>query len=311
GRWAGKCRNATLNGLPQCQLRIPIPAKSHLLHLSPSGWTLCVPVDSSAKAYRKKAIQHLGKTFREAMAVLILDRELEIVESANASFLEIGLRILCSGWVKRLWTLQEATLASEARGTVKLYFQMQDGPFMYQKYERDRKALQSPDGGATEIQAEERELLAEDGVMLELGSQIPSVRTMRDMPREGFSPFRAIYSALEHRSTSKIEDVPVCIVSILGKDLSTILYTSDEEQRVAQFFMLMREVPIGVLWSDLSTKLSIAPFRWALKSIASCPRTTYMDTQNGICDATGLHIRAGGFVFEEDGVELDALPPVF
>ena len=74
--------------------------------------TVCVPVAEEAKAFRKKAIQLLGKTYHEATAVLVLDRELEIVNAASAPFFEVGLRILCSGWVKRLWTLQEATLAT-------------------------------------------------------------------------------------------------------------------------------------------------------------------------------------------------------
>ncbi|KAF9255398.1 hypothetical protein L218DRAFT_828460, partial [Marasmius fiardii PR-910] len=228
--------------------------------------TLCIPVDPSKSAYRKKAIKLLGKTFHEATAVLILDRELEIVRCATATFLELGLRILCSGWVKRLWTLQEATLASEAWGTDKLYFQMQDGPFLYQKYSRDRKASRNLDERATEIQAEERTLLFENGIMLELGAQIPSVQAMREM-REGWSPFRVIHSAIEHRSTSKFEDVPLCIASLLGKDVSSIVSASDAEQRMAAFYILMREVPIGVLWYDKPEKLSTRPFRWAPKSI--------------------------------------------
>jgi len=97
--------------------------------------TLCIPVHPSAKAYRKKAIQLLGKTFNEATAALVLDRELEMEDSTTATFFELGLRILCSGWAKRLWTLQEALLASEAHGSDKLYFQMHDGPFLYQKYD--------------------------------------------------------------------------------------------------------------------------------------------------------------------------------
>ena len=66
--------------------------------------TLCIPVHPSAERHRKKAIRLLGKTFHEAAAVLVVDRELDYVESATSSFLELGMRILCSGWMKRLWT---------------------------------------------------------------------------------------------------------------------------------------------------------------------------------------------------------------
>ncbi len=162
--------------------------------------TLCIPVHSSklAKSCRKKAIQLLGETFHEATAVLVIDRELEIVQSATAPFLELGLRILCSGWMKRLWTLQEAALASEARGVAKLYFQMRDGPFLYQN------DLNSPEKRTAPIHDEEGSLLHEGGIEVRLWMAIPSVRSLREVP-EGYSPFRFIHDAIEHRSTSKFE----------------------------------------------------------------------------------------------------------
>jgi len=271
--------------------------------------TLCVPVHSSAKALRKKAIQLLGKTFHEASAVLVLDRELEIVQSNKASFLELGLRILCSGWMKRLWTLQEATLASEALGGDKLYFQMQDGPFLYQKYDRDRKAshpswtlVKGVAKSATEIVADERVLLLEDDVMLELGTVIPSVREMRDL-REGWSPFRAVYYAIERRSTSRPEDVPLCVASLLGKDLAIIASTSNAEERMAKFYILMRKIPLGVLWDSNPAqkpkvlKMSLKPFRWAPMVITSFPHTAYIRWEDGVCDEHGLHFQARGVVF--------------
>lgn len=262
--------------------------------------TMCIPVDPSARLHRKKAIQLLGKTFQEASAVLVLDRELEIVNAITASFLELGLRILTSGWVKRLWTLQEASLASEAQGADKLYFQMQDGPYLYQKYDRTRKALHSLDRNVNELTAEERELLNETAVMLMLGEQIPSVRAIRDQTRTILSPFSIIRSAIEHRATSKAEDMPVCIASLMGKDLSTILSTSDVERRMGSFYVLMREIPIRMLWPlRQPEKLSISPFRWAPRSITECVPSDFMGEEFGICDEAGVHIRAGGLLLAE------------
>ncbi|KAF7350751.1 Het domain protein [Mycena sanguinolenta] len=262
--WADGLGNPFKNALPRCQLRRLRNFSKELYRESnpapesagfPVGlWmdTLCIPVEPSANEYRKKAIHLMGKTFNDANVVLVLDRELEIVESMTASFLELGLRILCSGWIKRLWTLQEAALASEAHGIDKLYFQMHDGPFLYQKYDRNRRALRHAD--KTEIRAEERTILLESAIMLELGAQIPSIHVMRDM-REGWSQFRVIYYAIEHRSTSKAEDIPICITSLLGKDLSTILSTAEAESRMASFYVLMREIPLGVMWCERPEKV--------------------------------------------------------
>ncbi len=271
--------------------------------------TLCIPVHSSklAKSCRKKAIQLLGETFHEATAVLVLDRELEIVQSATAPFLELGLRILCSGWMKRLWTLQEAALASEARGVAKLYFQMRDGPFLYQN------DLNSPEKRTAPIHDEEGSLLHQGGIEVRLWMAIPSVRSLREVP-EGYSPFRFIHDAIEHRSTSKFEDVPLCLASLLGKDLTTIVSTSDAEQRMANLYMLMREVPTGMLWCS-NSKLTQRPFRWAPKSIANCPLSVLIGWNDGICDTAGLHVRVGGFMFAESEIEPHSpgsmLPPVF
>jgi len=151
-----------------------------------------------------------------------------------------------------------------------------------------------------EITAEERELLNETAVMLMLGEQIPSVRAIRDQTRTILSPFSIIRSAIEHRTTSKAEDMPVCIASLMGKDLSTILSTSDVERRMGSFYVLMREIPIRVLWPlRQPEKLSISPFRWAPRSITDCVPSDFMGEEFGICDETGVHIRAGGFLLAE------------
>jgi hypothetical protein len=275
--------------------------------------TLCVPVDPTKRAFRKKAIQLLGKTFYEASAVLILERELEIVKAAGATFFELAIRILCSGWVKRLWTLQEATLAAEAHGEDKLYFQMSDGPFLYRKYDRNRKAINALDDHTTEYQAEERRLLEEVGVIMLLAEQIPSVHAMRVM-REGWSPFRVVYSAIEHRTTSKAEDVPVCIASLLGKDISSILSASDIQHRMAAFYLLMHQIPDGVVWVDRVERLDFSPFQWAPSSIGACPQTTFMGWEDDICDEQGLHVTHSGFRFnqlEARGMQPGKLPTRF
>jgi len=303
--------NPNANALPKCQLRrlrayinelYRIHDPSQWAHGRPVGFwmdTLCIPVAQSAKQYRREAIQLLGKTFKEASAALVLDRELEIVESFTASFMEVGLRIACSGWIKRLWTLQEASLSSEAHDAEKIYFQMADGPFLYQRYDPNRKLAWAMEKETTEISSEERTLLGDFGVMLELGARIPSVRTMR--AKHEFRPsFYAIYSAIEYRSTSKPEDVPVCIASLMGLDLSAILSATTAEQRMATFYMTMQEIPSGVVWRHEPQKLNIPGFRWALTSITACNQNAYHGWESASCDPDGLHIRMAGFIFSHD-----------
>jgi len=255
--------------------------------------------------YRRKAIQLLGETFSEATAVLVLDRELEIVDSHTSSFMELGLRIECSGWAKRLWTLQEVALASDSHvheGNGKLYFQMRDGPFLYQKYDRNRKSARRATDDTTELMSEERSLLFDFHVMLGMGSLIPSVRSLRD-EKPSLSRFMLIYKAVEHRSTSKVEDVPVCIASLVALDVSKILSAPTIDQRMANFYLMMREIPSSVLWCEYKVttqRLSMSPFRWALSTITDSPYSLYKRTPIGICDTEGLHVQYRGFIFEDE-----------
>lgn len=55
--------------------------------------TLCIPVHRDLKEYRKKAIGLLGRTFVEAALILVLDQELQKIQSSRASILELTIRI--------------------------------------------------------------------------------------------------------------------------------------------------------------------------------------------------------------------------
>jgi hypothetical protein len=65
----------------------------------PALWldTLCIPVTKSLREYRNKAIGLLGKTYEIADSVLVLDRELEQINTQRVSLLEQDLMMSFSG----------------------------------------------------------------------------------------------------------------------------------------------------------------------------------------------------------------------
>lgn len=73
--------------------------------------TLCIPVtENKPLVYRdakKRAIRNMEGIYKSSTKILVLDRTLAGVPSHDMSKEEIGLRIMCSGWARRLWTLQE------------------------------------------------------------------------------------------------------------------------------------------------------------------------------------------------------------
>jgi hypothetical protein len=70
--------------------------------------TLCVPRGSS-EVYRE-ALNKMRDVYANAERVLVLDAEL-MASRSECSYEEINMRILCSTWIRRLWTIQEAVLA--------------------------------------------------------------------------------------------------------------------------------------------------------------------------------------------------------
>ncbi|KAK0236550.1 hypothetical protein EDD85DRAFT_576878 [Armillaria nabsnona] len=116
--WADGLGSTTEVGLPTCQInRLASIAR----RLIPSGafWmdALCVP---EKRDLRKRAIGLMAETYRNADAVLVIDSGIRSC-SVFAPLEERLLHIISSGWMQRLWTLQEALLAR------KLIFEFADG----------------------------------------------------------------------------------------------------------------------------------------------------------------------------------------
>ncbi|KAJ5457084.1 hypothetical protein N7530_012358 [Penicillium desertorum] len=74
--------------------------------------TLCIPHQPDV---RSLAIQRIRKVYVDAYRTMILDSEMRHINASSRSHLELLLRVLhCSGWMRRLWTLQEG-LAAKSR----------------------------------------------------------------------------------------------------------------------------------------------------------------------------------------------------
>lgn len=147
--WSDGLGNSESNSLPICQVRGLTQFVKDLYQgeLRPI-WidTFCVPGEIGA---RKTAIQRMKRTYESADKVLTLDGEAlnieiskEIIAAAYPKYFddqqfqlpselpsdsqavarESLLRLSCSGWMRRLWTLQEGTVSRFPH----LYFRFRD-----------------------------------------------------------------------------------------------------------------------------------------------------------------------------------------
>jgi hypothetical protein len=91
--------------------------------------TFCIPQGLSEKQVKKDAITDMATVYRNADRVLVLDADLLLFDASPAiqhnNYNEVFMRIKLSRWMRRLWTLQEALLASD------LWFQFKDGPLRF------------------------------------------------------------------------------------------------------------------------------------------------------------------------------------
>ncbi len=275
--WADGLGNPRENSVPRCQL-------SHLLKLVDSLrtstpfffdpdtrardaekrplliWldTLCCPVSpSEAKAL---AIAEMRRTYESSRHVLLLDAGLQLYSRHEISCVEALARVFSSGWMSRLWTLQEARLART------LWVQFKDGPV-----DIDELYIKM-----TQIESDVRYLPFTSDMI----SQYNSIRSK--YPRAFFNKgwdadktvgilLSELESALHHRSVSMAEDEAICIGTLMDLPLSKIVAVAPTAQaRMGRFWELVAEKYGGIPQQILAfeqPKLAQPGKRWAPASL--------------------------------------------
>jgi len=246
--WAQGLGNALANSLPSCQLSQLKRLASGLHPLSEAQssdqlaiWidTLCIPVGSELKDVRKLAITKLAATYRDANHVLVLDVDL-MSSSRLGSRIEKTTRILCSAWIRRLWTYQEAVIAKRHPNCEKLQLQFSDGPVTFHS------------------------LCMRPISLCHSEKAINSLLHYLPLSANSSTPFKfaTLTRALRYRTTSKYEDEALCLTAVLGRDVTEIAQTKSPEQRMQIFYSFIDSVPADMLFYDIP-KLQIDGYRWA------------------------------------------------
>ena len=111
--WSDGYGNETANELWQCQLRFfyELLQNGKLKQDIPFYIdTLAVPVGEAHKPQRKKAIRKINEVFHHAAYTIVIDSGLSNMQPGDGYEL-LAMKILASGWMRRLWTLEEAYLS--------------------------------------------------------------------------------------------------------------------------------------------------------------------------------------------------------
>ncbi|THV04456.1 hypothetical protein K435DRAFT_850919 [Dendrothele bispora CBS 962.96] len=297
--WSHGLGNPQENSLPLCQIRRLRQNLSRLQVVGesrPAVWidTLCIPVAKHFREYRKRAIELMGRTYDRAEVVLVLDRELQRVDARKIPTLQLDILKAFVGWTRRLWTLQEAALAR------KVYIETVSGlePFW----------ANPKDGSETLLP----QMCFREGFKGLILDRIPPLTVLRQETKVdklelggGFSivttrtALQSLCFAVKHRSTSKMEDEAIILAITLGMDVKNLVALHDVDERIAQFFEMMRDVPCDIIFGDCE-RVRFAPYRWAPRSLLNFP-IVKLDSfaLPGICDSRGLHAIYQGFIFTD------------
>ncbi|KAI0751791.1 hypothetical protein C8Q80DRAFT_1159325 [Daedaleopsis nitida] len=288
--WADGMGSTTEVGLPTCQVaRIAALVRQINPESDGAFWmdSLCVP---DVKDLRKRAIKLMANTYRDAAKVLVIDACIRAQCSLAKSWEENLFRIAMSGWVRRVWTLQEGMLARE------LYFEFADGPLDVEKglglkpSSRERGNVHSTPATDSLQWVSPRRLCRSHVPLLAQRAHDLVCKSVHTLSLDD------VIKLLRLRSTTKAEDEIIAISGLLPSlDVGRLLAITGPEAaalRMKECLLQLREVSRRLVM-HIVPRLDLPGFRWAPSSFAKAIEGALAKHRAAICTEDGL---AGNFL---------------
>ena len=235
-----------------------------------------------------------------AYRTMILDSEMRRVASNNASKLEVLMRLMiCSGWMRRLWTLQEG-LAAKTR----LYVLFSD---------RAVNISTISDELLTQVDRGKVPILHENVVEMAVGTwysfflhsilHASKFERMVDIITKPFNINGSLGSIsktdlvswnwfnVAMRASSKAEDRPVILTGILDLDVGEILSVKGADERMRKLYGMLRKFPQNVIFQD-GPRFEEDGLRWAMKVCQYTGDIRYLTSNSGKISPRGLEVTA-------------------
>ncbi|KAL4742984.1 hypothetical protein BDV11DRAFT_216183 [Aspergillus similis] len=247
--------------------------------------TLCIPHQHDA---RSLAIQRIRDVYTSASRNLILDSELMLVDSRLSSKMEVCLRVLyCSGWIRRLWTLQEGLAAQD-----KLFVLLSDkainiGTIPYMLFNKLDKG---------EIPIFQEGIATMSAVIWYSYFKEPSGyaskfhRFVINNDTEGQGKVIAWnWFNVATRASSKDRDRPTVLAGLLNLDVSKILEVKEADERMRRLYSMLDMFPQDVLFLE-GPRFEEYGLRWAMKTCRFTGEFSPLTSDSGSITPRGLHV---------------------
>lgn len=237
-------------------------------------------------------MQQMRATYEDADKVLVLDSYIRPQKRVLLSDEECLMRIFCSGWMRRLWTLQEGVLAKA------LLFQFAHSPLdIGMAYDR----LFEPSYEPFNV---EFEWSRSGGIYAGIVNLFVEVRML---VTGNMSWISSMARAMAFRSTSVSTDEALCLGALLDLDIKRILAVS-EDRRMEEVWKLLGEaerLPPNALFAG-GSKLRTKGYGWAPSTLLS---SSNEDLHSDRCKEKAV-LRDQGLVVQCPGFFLSWMRPV-
>ncbi|KAL8695112.1 MAG: hypothetical protein Q9218_000390, partial [Villophora microphyllina] len=294
--WADGLGNPRHNALPRCQVLHLHGLVQSLASSLASGhgpfkallWldTLCCPV--APEAAKSRALSEMKRTYQQATYVLVLESSMQPYQSNDIEAAELCAKILLSGWMRRLWTLQEGALAVRKR---RLYFQFKDKAINFREL---RLSLTNTYNTNLRRKALAINLMNRIAIFTAYSSLDPTTPGV---------DLIAVDEALQFRSVSVKDDEPILLGGLLDLQVSKIL-DGPKDTRMYRMWSLMpsalRGIPKTILFR-VGLRLSKEGFRWAPATMMNSdqananPIIMHGKDKEGHPTPRGLLVRLAGY----------------
>lgn len=257
--WADGLGNPKSNSLNRCKLHhlgklVASIDSNGLGEGTPLIWldTLVSPaLDGDGK---QLAIEKIRLVYKQAKHVLVLDAGLMSYTASDQEEFEQLTRIFTSGWMRRLWTLQEGALAKS------LYFQFAD------KAVSLTALMESLSRKCNQVKnlAIFTDLWAEFQGLVSFFHPVPGPESY---DKWGLA---RLDQSLKFRSLSVSTDESLCIGTLMSLNMREILDVEDKEKRMQKVWELIAEknggIPRQVIFLE-EPRIDVPGWRWASRSL--------------------------------------------
>lgn len=263
--WSDGLGNQNHNWLPKCQIVHLVQAINSAQKGTHEGkantggdgsgtatalfWidTICVPRADADITFRYMALARMTATYQDSGMVLVLDAEL--YHTRLGKNLEGIMRLICSNWMRRLWTLQEGIL-----GGRRLHILFKDGALDLWK----------------ELDKLKGELKKTPWTCHPMISFAVRTGIQQSVRVSGPGKMSWLFSDMNWRSTTRQTDEALVLANMLGLD-TTNFYQTPAKDRMKRVISMMQAFPQRIIFAP-GPRFDEEGYRWVLRSFTErCP----------------------------------------